>query len=220
MDDVVIQPVHGPQDTAAESYGALGDSIKDGLQICRRGTDDPEDLTGRCLLAQRLAEIRIAFLQFLEQSHVLDGNYGLVGKGLEKRDLLVCKWANFSTTNHNGPNRNILSKQRRSKNSPSTSASLEFLRLWKLSIKLGRHIMNVNGLPVDDGSAPYVTSRWSPCLTNIVGRRHRPISGYAPKDITIKANDLSVCRVTQPGRILRHDVQHWLEIRWRTGNDT
>jgi hypothetical protein len=37
MDDVVIQPVHGPEDAAAESYGALGDSIKDGLQICRRG---------------------------------------------------------------------------------------------------------------------------------------------------------------------------------------
>src|SRR5262249_3947538 len=101
MDHIVIQPVHGPEDTAAESCGALGDSIKDGLQICRRGTDGPEDLTGRCLLAQRLAEIRIAFLQFSEQSHILDGDDGLIGECLEEGDLLVSEGSYFGPVNDN-----------------------------------------------------------------------------------------------------------------------
>src|SRR5262249_26725222 len=113
MDDVVIQPEHGPEDSAAESYGALGDSIKDGLQICRRGADDLEDLTSRCLLSQRLAEIPVAFLQFLEQPYVLDGDDRLVGEGLEKSDLLVGERSHFLSANKNRPDRGSLSQQRR-----------------------------------------------------------------------------------------------------------
>ena len=39
----------------------------------------------------RASAIRVALFEFLEQSHVLDGDDGLVGEGLEKRDLFVSK---------------------------------------------------------------------------------------------------------------------------------
>ena len=50
-----------------------------------------KNLTRRRLLLQRLGEIAVAFLQFLEQPHVLDGDHRLVGEGLEQRDLFFGK---------------------------------------------------------------------------------------------------------------------------------
>ncbi|TKS58071.1 MAG: hypothetical protein EWM72_03244 [Nitrospira sp.] len=45
------------------------------LNIRRRASDHAQNLTGRGLLLQRL-------LEFLEQSHVLNGDDGLIGEGL------------------------------------------------------------------------------------------------------------------------------------------
>ena len=64
--------------------GALDDRVKNRLHVRRRAADDAEHL-GRCgLMLQGLAQFRVALLQFFEQPHVLDGDHGLVGKGLEQ----------------------------------------------------------------------------------------------------------------------------------------
>ena len=57
------------------------------LQIEGRAADDLEHVGGRCLLLQRLAELRGARLDLFEQAHVLDGDDRLVGKGLHQLDL-------------------------------------------------------------------------------------------------------------------------------------
>ena len=59
------------------------------LQVGRRAADDAQDLAGRRLLLQRLGQLAVALLQLLEQPRVLDGDDGLVGEGLQQRDLLV-----------------------------------------------------------------------------------------------------------------------------------
>ena len=62
--------------------GALDDGVEHRLHVRRRAADDAEHL-GRCrLMLQRLAQLRVALAEFLEQSHVLDGDDGLVGEGL------------------------------------------------------------------------------------------------------------------------------------------
>ena len=38
-------------------------------------------------------------LQFLEQAHVLDRDDGLIGKGFEKRDLLLSERTDLKSTN-------------------------------------------------------------------------------------------------------------------------
>ena len=43
----------------------------------------------RRLLLERLGQLAVPSLEFLEQSHVLDGDHGLVGEGLEQGDLPV-----------------------------------------------------------------------------------------------------------------------------------
>ncbi len=67
---------------------ALDDSIEYRLHVGRRAADDAEHLGRRRLMLQRLAQFRVAFLDFFEQPHVFDGDHRLVGKGFEKSDLL------------------------------------------------------------------------------------------------------------------------------------
>ena len=52
-------------------------------------------------MLQGLAQFCIALLDFLEQADILNGDDGLVGEGLEQRDLLVGEWPNFCSTNCN-----------------------------------------------------------------------------------------------------------------------
>ena len=74
---------------------ALDDGVEDRLHVRRRAADNAEHL-GRCrLMLQGLAQFRVALPEFLEQAHVLNGDHGLIGKGLKKRDLLVGKGTNF-----------------------------------------------------------------------------------------------------------------------------
>src|SRR6185369_4732484 len=60
----------------AEAGGVLDEGIEYGLEIRRGARDDPEDLAGRRLLRQRLAEIVVASLELVEQARILDGDDG------------------------------------------------------------------------------------------------------------------------------------------------
>ena len=63
---------------------ALDDGIEHRLHVRRRAADDAEHLGRRRLMLQRLAQFRVALLQFLEQPHVLDGDHRLGGEGFEQ----------------------------------------------------------------------------------------------------------------------------------------
>ena len=69
----------------------LDDCVKNRLHVGGRAADDAEHLGSCRLMLQRLAQFRSALLKFFEQADVLDGDYGLVGKGLEQADLCICK---------------------------------------------------------------------------------------------------------------------------------
>ena len=74
---------------------ALDDGVEDRLHVGGRAADDAEHL-GRCgLMLQRLAQFRIALPEFLEQSHILDGDDRLVGESLNQGNLIIGKWTNF-----------------------------------------------------------------------------------------------------------------------------
>src|SRR5215470_1164676 len=68
------------------SRGAFDDGIEDRLHVRRRAADDAEHL-GRCrLVFQSFAQFCVAFLNLLEQPHVLDGDNGLIGKAFDQLD--------------------------------------------------------------------------------------------------------------------------------------
>src|SRR6266542_1052380 len=63
------------------------DYIKHRLDIRRRTGDDPQNFARRCLLFQRLTEVTVARVEFLEQPDVLDSDHCLVSKSLKELDL-------------------------------------------------------------------------------------------------------------------------------------
>ena len=80
---------------------ALDDGVEDRLHVRRRAADDAEHLGRRRLMLQGLAQFCIAFLDFLEQPHVLDGDHCLSCKSFKQRDLLFRERTDFSPSDIN-----------------------------------------------------------------------------------------------------------------------
>src|SRR4029077_13846551 len=73
---------------------AFRHGIQHRLDVCRRAGDNAKNLARRRLLLQRLSEL-------LEQPHVLDCNYCLLGEGLDELDLALCEWPQICSANSN-----------------------------------------------------------------------------------------------------------------------
>src|SRR5262245_64101140 len=91
---------------------ALDDSIQHRLHVRRRAADDAEHLGSCCLMLQSFAQFGVPFLQFLEQAHVLDRDYGLVGKRLQQLDLRRGEGAYLDATGEQSPQKIILLAKR------------------------------------------------------------------------------------------------------------
>jgi len=91
----------------------------------------------------------------LKQPDVLDGDDGLVGEGFKQLDLSVRERADLNAANCYSPNWITFTQQRRCKHGPLPEALLESLADRELVVRLSREIMDVDRLPVDNGSASY-----------------------------------------------------------------
>jgi hypothetical protein len=78
------------------------------LEIETRAANDLEHLGGGCLLLQR-------FAQLVEQPRILDGDHGLIGKGLEQSDLSLREELRLAAAECDRANRDTLSHQRDAK---------------------------------------------------------------------------------------------------------
>src|SRR5262249_61610228 len=67
---------------------ALNYGVEDRLHVRRRPADNAEHLGGCRLMFQSLAQFRVALLDLLEESHILDGNHRLGSGRLEKRGIV------------------------------------------------------------------------------------------------------------------------------------
>src|SRR5262245_41860899 len=65
----------------AKFCDSLANGGKHWLQVDRRARDDFENVTGRGLIIKSLLELALLGLHLVEQPHVLDRDYGLIGKG-------------------------------------------------------------------------------------------------------------------------------------------
>jgi hypothetical protein len=97
---------------AADLDAAPGDRVEDWLGVHRRGPDDPQNLASRGLLIQGLGQFAIARLQLPEQPHVLNGDDGLVGEGLQQLHFRVQESAGLLTRHEDGTHGLALSQHR------------------------------------------------------------------------------------------------------------
>jgi hypothetical protein len=76
-------PEYAPQ----QADGACQNRVEHRLHIRLRLADDPQDVAGGGLGVQCRGQLAVARLEFGEQSHILDGDDGLVGEGFYDLDL-------------------------------------------------------------------------------------------------------------------------------------
>ncbi len=112
MEAFVFQQEYGRGFGAAQMPGCIDDHVEHRLQRVRRARDDFQHVGCRGLELQRFAQVLGAFLHFLEQADIADGDYGLVGKGLQQRDLLVAERMHLCTPKQDCADTFILAQQR------------------------------------------------------------------------------------------------------------
>ena len=95
------------------------------------------------LALARFRELAARVLDFLEQPHVLDCDYRLIGKGGDQLDLLVGEWPHDRTRQHERANRISLAQQR---NAEHGAKARSLLRLDPSVFRIGQNIGDLDNL--------------------------------------------------------------------------
>jgi hypothetical protein len=95
VDPLTIVASDETEEAVAQADCASHDRIEDRLDVGRRLADDLQDFARGRLLLERLRHLRVGqrertvpCVQLGEQPRVLDSNDGLVGEGLQQRELI------------------------------------------------------------------------------------------------------------------------------------
>src|SRR5215467_13703641 len=89
-------------------------------------------------------------LDFLEQPHVLDRNYGLVGKSADQVDLLLREGSDRAARQEEHANRRPFAQEWNSQRGAETST---LLRLEPSELRIGEDIRDVNRATLHHGSS-------------------------------------------------------------------
>src|SRR6266478_101442 len=100
------------------------DRIEDRLHIRCRTADDVQHIGGCNLVFKRFLQLARLRLHLLEQPHVLDGDDGLVGEGLQQCDLLVREGFHRRPIHRKCPDGNTLAQHRNAKHGAISAAFL------------------------------------------------------------------------------------------------
>src|SRR5215813_3364204 len=105
------------------------------------GVDCLGDLAERLQLLDRLREFACACLHLVEQAHVLDGDDGLVGKGLDQLDLLVAERPKYRSEKNEGSTKFVAPKHRHAEHRPQWEDVLRAEGIFGIS----SHICDMDG---------------------------------------------------------------------------
>ena len=180
--------------------------------------DHPEDLAGRRLLVQRLGQVLVTRLQFLEQPHILDGDDCLIGEGFEQGHLGIGEGTHLRAQDRDRAEGLSLAQQRNLRHAVD---GVELQQLERVGILPFRDEVNI----VDDDSPP-IQNRAPPGETAGQGKRqaHQPLHLVAGvrgvvEAVALEALDHRIARCTETHGALRDSLQHRLELGRRPGDD-
>src|SRR5688500_4760299 len=133
---------------------------------------------------QRFTQLSVAFLDFFEEAHVLDGDNRLRSKSFKQFDLFLGERAHLQAAYMNRPDRNSLAQQRCGEDCPNADTSGEarckFI-LWDCC-----EVFNMKGLSVNYSSRGYVlTIHWNSFPPP--ASRQRPVISNWSKIVAINA---------------------------------
>jgi hypothetical protein len=144
-----VETEHGRIGGPAEARGTLDHGVQHRLETRRRGADDPEDLGRGRLLLERLGQLPVPRLEFLEEPHVLDRDHRLIGKGPEKLDLTGRERPGHAASDRNRSDRGSVSQHGHADHASHAQwLSQRLIPILGIRLEVGR----LHDHAVDDGS--------------------------------------------------------------------
>ena len=208
----LVELVDGAAVGLGEVVGARRDGGEHAVEVQRR-RDRPADLAQRLQLAHRARELGGTRLQLLEQAHVLDGDDGLVGEGLKKRDLLLGEGPDLGAVDHQDADGDPFPEQRRGQTRSHPVDLGGTGEVGMLRHQLGQ-VRFLRRLAVEN----------RPAARQRAGHRiatgpHRPLAARQPEErIALDLADQGPRAVRQARRRLGDRPHHGLDVGRRARN--
>ena len=201
-----------------EPGGTLDDRVEHRLGVGLRLRDGLQDLARRRLLLQGRRQRSILLLQLREHAYVVDRDGGLVGEGLQQRDLRVGERPHFAAQDRQAAERRAFSHERDFRRAVDDVdlQELEDVRVLGLGDRLN----------VVDHDPPAIEDRASP--RELPGERQRqphqplhpgPRVRRVVEPVTVQTLDDGVARVAQTQCALGNGVEHGLQLGGRLRDD-
>ncbi len=195
---------------------AVHDRLEHRLRVRRRTSDHAEHLRGRGLPLERL-------LGLVEQAHVLDRDYRLVGEGLEQRDLVIGERRGLRRRNDDRADEVSLAQHRRPRQCRASRRPVQHPRAGTPGPRARRGLVTVARVRT---ARPATVPRSARPRAMIVARYSRS-SGvvHAPRQLPMwssspsKVNDHALIAATEPLRARRDRVEDRLQVALRPADD-
>jgi len=185
------------------------DCVEHGLHISWRARDHPENFTGR-------RQIPIAPLQFLEQANVLNRDDGLIGEGLEERDLLPRERAHLKPSDRDDADDGVLAHEWDDEHGAEAAALLQRFSLGIVAVgELVEDVVDVNRLTLYDGAAGRRAPRHG---TDVAHGLNDAEMRHAVNHAAVHPLDDRIDGAAQPCGTLCDGIEHGLDVRRRTGD--
>ena len=137
FDNVAIEDGDNADLCVTQLLRTLSDEIEDRHCVGRRSTYYVQHVSSRGLPLQRL-------LRLVEQPHVLDGDHGLIGEGLQQGNLFVAERMYFGAAEQNRSDALALAQQGNTQISASAGAARPFPGVGEFVAFGGEHVVYVH----------------------------------------------------------------------------
>ena len=146
----ILEPKHHAKFGLTKPCRIGKHGLEHGLKLAGRAGDHAQHLRRCGLLLEQFRKLARARLLRLEQTHVLDGDHGLVGKRRHQLDLLVGKRPHVRALQHDHADGRPFTQHRDSQHCVKTS---EPRRLMEGVFPIGLDVRNVNSSTFKDSAA-------------------------------------------------------------------
>jgi hypothetical protein len=153
VDLVPVEAAHETVQPAAQTHRTAHDRVEDRLYVGRRAADDFQDFTRRRLLLEGFGHLGMSvgqrlvlFLELREQTHVLDGDRGLVGERFHEGDVAVGEGPDFPPVDGDHAQQLGGAKHRHRQHRAQALDLSRAIGVFGVCF----HIVDVNGAPFED----------------------------------------------------------------------
>ncbi len=218
LDLIAPDPGHNARVPPQQADGATQDRVEHRLDIRLRLADGAQDVAGGGLRVQRRGQLAVALLELLEQAYVLDRDDGLVGKGLEQRDLPLGEELSLGAPDADRADRNAFSHQGNAERRAETQLPRGLAALGKL-VRRTLHVGNLDCPPIKHRSASDRAADEREGKLADGANGNGAVMGDQEEPVVVPAEDGGVQRLAQAGGALRNGVEHGLNVGRRAADD-